>query len=43
VAQVWRDGRRQVTLATLLASAVVEVEPLEDIARLDPTLRLVRV
>jgi hypothetical protein len=84
VAQVWRDGRGQVTLATLLASATVEVEPVddararaagqlcgvtktrdvidasvvlcarrrghavvtsdaEDIARLDPTLRLVRV
>lgn len=84
VGQVWRDGRRQTRLATLLASDAVSVEPLddararaagqlcgitktrdvidasvvlcarrrghgivtsdpEDITRLDPTLRLVRV
>jgi hypothetical protein len=28
--QVWRDGRRQVRLARLLASNEVEVEPLDD-------------
>ena len=30
VGQVWRDGRRQVTLARLLASELVEIEPLDD-------------
>lgn len=30
VAQVWRDGRRQVRLARLLASPDVEIEPLDD-------------
>jgi hypothetical protein len=30
VGQVWRDGRRQVRLARLLASDVVEVETLDD-------------
>ena len=30
VAQVWRDGRKQVRLARLLASSVVEIEPLDD-------------
>jgi len=30
VGQVWRDGRRQVRLARLLASAEVEIEPLDD-------------
>jgi len=30
VAQVWRDVRRQVPLARLLASDVVTVEPLDD-------------
>jgi hypothetical protein len=30
VGQVWRDGRRQVRLARLLGSDVVEVEPLDD-------------
>lgn len=30
VGQVWRDGRRQARLARLLASALVEVEPLDD-------------
>lgn len=28
--QVWRDGRRQVRLARLLASSEVEVEPLDE-------------
>jgi predicted nucleic acid-binding protein len=32
VAQVWRDGRRQARLATLLGSAPVEVVPLTDFA-----------
>ena len=30
VAQVWRDGRRQVRLARLLASEQIEIEPLDD-------------
>ena len=30
VGQVWRDGRMQVALARLLASAMVEIEPLDD-------------
>jgi hypothetical protein len=30
VGQVWRDGRKQVRLARLLASATVRVEPLDD-------------
>jgi hypothetical protein len=30
VGHVWRDGRRQVRLATLLASEAVAVEPLDD-------------
>ena len=30
VGQVWRDGRKQARLARLLASRVVEVEPLTD-------------
>jgi hypothetical protein len=30
VAQVWRDGRRQVPLVRLLGSQLVEVEPLDD-------------
>ncbi len=30
IAQVWRDGRKQARLARLLASDVVEVEPLTD-------------
>jgi hypothetical protein len=30
VGQVWRDGRRQVRLARLLASSAVEVETLDD-------------
>lgn len=30
LAQVWRDGQRQVRLARLLASANVEVEPLDE-------------
>jgi hypothetical protein len=30
VGQVWRDGRRQVRLARLLASRVVRVDPLDD-------------
>ena len=30
IAQVWRDGRRQASLARLLASDVVEIEPLDD-------------
>lgn len=30
VGQVWRDGRRQVRLARLLASRELEVEPLDD-------------
>jgi hypothetical protein len=35
VGQVWRDGRRQARLARLLASPVVDVEPLDDrVARL---------
>jgi hypothetical protein len=36
VAQVWRDGARQVRLVRLLASAVIEVVPLDD-----PTARAV--
>jgi hypothetical protein len=28
--QVWRDGRRQARLARLLASSLVEVEPLDE-------------
>lgn len=32
VAQVWRDGRRQARLATLLGSPVTEVVPLTDFA-----------
>ena len=30
IAQVWRDGRRQASLARLLASDLVEIEPLDD-------------
>lgn len=30
VAQVWRDGRKQARLARLLASPIVQVEPLDD-------------
>lgn len=30
VGQVWRDGRKQVRLARLLGSELVEVEPLDD-------------
>lgn len=30
VGQVWRDGRRQVALARLLASDLIEIEPLDD-------------
>jgi hypothetical protein len=30
IGQVWRDGRRQVRLARLLASDGVEIEPLDD-------------
>jgi len=30
VGQVWRDGRRQVRLARLLAADRVEIEPLDD-------------
>jgi hypothetical protein len=30
IAQVWRDGRRQVRLARLLGSPLCEVEPLDD-------------
>lgn len=30
VGQVWRDGRKQVRLARLLGSDVVEIEPLDD-------------
>jgi hypothetical protein len=30
VGQVWRDGRRQARLATLLGGPRVEVEPLDD-------------
>jgi hypothetical protein len=30
IGQVWRDGRRQVRLVRLLASGVVDVEPLDD-------------
>ena len=30
VAQVWRDGQRQARLAKLLASAEVEIEPLNE-------------
>ncbi len=36
VAQVWRDGTRQVRLVRLLASGVIEVVPLDD-----PTARAV--
>jgi AmiR/NasT family two-component response regulator len=31
VGQVWRDGSRQVRLVRLLASAIVDVEPLDDL------------
>ncbi|MEJ7731938.1 MAG: hypothetical protein WKG00_22350 [Polyangiaceae bacterium] len=31
VGQVWRDGARQAPLARLLASSLVEVEPLDDL------------
>jgi len=31
IGQVWRDGSRQVRLVRLLASAVVSVEPLDDL------------
>lgn len=30
IGQVWRDGRRQVRLARLLASELIEIEPLDD-------------
>jgi hypothetical protein len=30
VGQVWRDARRQVTLARLLGSSAIDVEPLDD-------------
>jgi predicted nucleic acid-binding protein len=30
VGQVWRDGRKQARLSRLLASRVVEIEPLDD-------------
>ncbi len=30
VGQVWRDGRRQARLARLLASELIEIEPLDD-------------
>jgi len=30
IGQVWRDGRRQAPLARLLASDLVEIEPLDD-------------
>ena len=30
VAQVWRDGKKQARLARLLASDIIEVEPLTD-------------
>ncbi|HEX2689506.1 MAG TPA: PIN domain-containing protein [Kofleriaceae bacterium] len=30
IGQVWRDGRRQASLARLLASDIVEIEPLDD-------------
>ena len=30
VGQVWRDGRRQAVLARLLASDLIEIEPLDD-------------
>jgi hypothetical protein len=30
IGQVWRDGRRQAALARLLASELVEIEPLDD-------------
>lgn len=30
VGQVWRDGRRQVRLVRLLASEIVDIEPLDD-------------
>ncbi|MGI8758894.1 MAG: PIN domain-containing protein [Acidimicrobiales bacterium] len=30
IAQLWRDGRRQVRLARLLGSPLCEVEPLDD-------------
>jgi predicted nucleic acid-binding protein len=30
VGQVWRDGRKQVRLARLLASSAVDIEPLDD-------------
>lgn len=31
VGQAWRDGRRQARLARLLASELVEIEPLDDL------------
>ena len=31
VGQVWRDARRQVTLARLLGSSAIDVEPLDDV------------
>ena len=31
VGQTWRDGRRQARLARLLASDLVEIEPLDDL------------
>lgn len=30
IGQVWRDGRRQANLARLLASELIEIEPLDD-------------
>ncbi len=30
IGQVWRDGRKQARLARLLASSVIEIEPLDD-------------
>src|SRR5689334_12462760 len=30
VGQVWRDGRKQARLARLLASRVIDIEPLDD-------------
>jgi predicted nucleic acid-binding protein len=32
VAQAWRDGRKQARLSRLLASDLVEIEPLDDFA-----------
>jgi hypothetical protein len=31
VGQVWRDGKRQARLARLLASQLIEIEPLDDL------------